>query len=163
MEQNAKYFLYVAFLIFNRIIFRFDGFQLRHQPFISAIHMPVLINQTLRTLFLKYTMVSSSLFSKFSFDTVVINSLPATLKNLKKTHFFPVIYSSCHWWLQNETWKHNPSTTTYPPTSTHKIPPLTLSSRQQDCCSLFISSYLSSYLHFMQQLPFWHNYYLQPI
>ena len=43
----------LTFLIFNRIIFRFDGFQPHHCPVISTVHMLVSINQTLRTLLLK--------------------------------------------------------------------------------------------------------------
>ena len=83
----------VTFLIFNGIIFLLDQFQPHLPAVISITCMLVFIHSSLRTLLLKSTMVISLLrlrvfFLNFCY-TVVINILPGTLKNLKKTAFFP--------------------------------------------------------------------------
>ena len=81
----------VTFLIFNIIIFHLNGFKPHHLPFIPTIHMLVSINKSLSNLLLKSTIVVVTFFWKFFFDTVVINILPATFKNLKKTAFFSCV------------------------------------------------------------------------
>ena len=46
--SGAKYKIFtVTFLIFNRIIFRFDGFQASIIPFISTIHMVAFVHYPL--------------------------------------------------------------------------------------------------------------------
>ena len=52
----------ITFLIFNRIIFRFDGFQPHLPAVISTTRMLVLMNKSLRTLLLKFTIFVVTLF-----------------------------------------------------------------------------------------------------
>ena len=64
MEQNTKYLHHIPliFLILNRIIFRFDDFQSHHPLFIPTIHMFLSINESLRNLLLKSTIVVVTFF-----------------------------------------------------------------------------------------------------
>ena len=58
----------ITFLIFNKIIFRFDRFQPHLPAVISTTRMLVLINKSLRTLLLKFTMVICTSSKRFFYN-----------------------------------------------------------------------------------------------
>ena len=86
--SGAKYKIFtVTFLIFNRIKFRFDGFQPHHPTFILTTRILISIHLSLFICHVKLDHCRRHFFFEVSFDTVVIHFLPATLKTLKKRLF----------------------------------------------------------------------------
>ena len=75
VEQNGKYLhrITVTFLIFNRIIFRFDGFQQHHPPFISTIHTVMFKLCSLCFHYVKFPPCGRRHLNKFLFFSNVVS------------------------------------------------------------------------------------------
>ena len=97
-HSGATYKIFtVTFLIFNRIIFRFHGFQPHHPPFISTMHILLFINCSLSTLLLKSTVPWSSLLTRsflYWFHHRSYKKLPGTFHFLTKPGFFSCVVTA---------------------------------------------------------------------
>ena len=98
LQWSKMHNFIVTFLIFNRIIFCFHGFQPHHPPFISTMHILLFINCSLSTLLLKSTVPWSSLLTRCSFlywfHHRSYKKLPGTFHFLTKPGFFSCVVTA---------------------------------------------------------------------